>query len=205
MEMQKSTSDDDYYYGHEMGKVVALRSYAQPETVGVLAGENPESAHTTCTWEIAKQHYPNSEIKGYNSFELGIDALKKGIIKSVLVPVAYPMIRQFIMDNAIIAVQTFREYIPSLVHVTKSLGWNDDQTTKLYTHPAPRKIAETLTYEQIEECTSNEQVCIKLLENPDVFAAGVTNIVAAQHFGLHIRKVLITPLMPWILFARVTD
>lgn len=73
----------------------------------------------TCSMLAAHELYKAVELRGFPTFEEAIKELKYKSINKVIVPAAYPNIRNFIMDDNLKVEKSFIYDIPDLVLVSK--------------------------------------------------------------------------------------
>ena len=176
------------------------------ELLGTL-GDN--KGFLTCSMHIAKKRMPNLSIEPFPTFEEAIFALKKGKVSFVVVPAAYSLINNFIMDNEIETKDVFIEKIPSLVMVSKKgLGAEQQKKiSKVYLHSATTKLLEEIAIQSknltIHYVDSNIEACELLISSNDLYSTAITNLLCAKYFNLNVIKILRESVnMPWVMFAK---
>ena len=172
--------------------------------ISTLATLGNSDDDTTCSMLAAKSLHANISIKPYSEFELAIEALQAGHVDSVLVPVAYPHVGKFIMDDNLVVISTFMYNIPALVFASECKSQQEKYYT-LFNHPATNPLMKDILYSKWEthsNVSSNTIACLKVLDEKYACCA-ITNAVCAQKYGLHIHQVLRNSIsMPFVIFAK---
>lgn len=126
--------------------------------------------------------------------------MKHRTINKVLVPAAYPCIRNFIMDDALKVGETFIYDIPDLVLVAKSELLIYDV---IYLHPATQSLLSKtgVSYYEMVLVNSNSIACEEAIKSEK--ACAITNKSCAAAYNLVIRRVLRKSIhMPFIIFEE---
>jgi len=172
----------------------------QYDSVATLADE---AAGLTCSVTIGKR-WANGRARavvGYPRFELAAAGVRSGEHDVLLVPSAYPEIRDFFFDAELKAVETFLGTLPDMVFAVPE-GTDEDALDVVYHHPATRSLVEKLHVPRAEHATSNSSACRDALAHGGR-AGAVTNQTSADHYGLRTVRVLSagTP-MGFVVFSR---
>ena len=166
-------------------------------TVGTLAGG---ANGLTCSEIVARDRYGIDLVRPSDTFEGALSQLRLGKVDQVLVPAAYPLVRNWIMATDLRVIDTFIAPIVPLVLASPDLITPDPARVAFF-HPATESILATLGIEILERvpCESNPEAARRasVLEE----AVAITNLPSAEAYGLHVLTVLRPSLhMPWLLF-----
>lgn len=171
------------------------------QTLGTLCDE-PNGL--TCSYYVANKWGKSAKILPFDSFESAAESVKRKEISAFLVPGAYPQLKSFIMDNDLVASQTFIMQIPSLV----LCGKNKEIPKKvdvLFHHPAtsPLLCEIGIEFNKSEFVSSNSRACINLLQQKEISSIAITNELCLNHYQLNLYQILRPNIhMPWICFVR---
>lgn len=170
------------------------------DSVATLADE---AAGLTCSVTIGRRWARGRarSVVGYPRFELAAEGVRDGRHDVLLVPSAYPEIRDFFFDSKLHAFETFLGTLPDMVFAVPE-GTPDQDLDVLFHHPATRSLVETLGVSNPVHSTSNSAACREAVAY-DGAAGAVTNQTSADHYGLRTVKVLSagTP-MGFVVFRR---
>ena len=164
--------------------------------------------YITCSMYVAQKRYADSLIVPYTTFEEAAQHLKREIIDSILVPAAYPNLRDFIMDSELLANSVFLERTPPLVCVCKDKETKLETITHVFLHPATRKLVSELGIDNekvsLTYVNSNIDACLRLLNNPSNSCLSITNLKCAEYYKLWVIKELRSDvMMPWVSFIKM--
>jgi hypothetical protein len=164
-----------------------------------------EAAGLTCSVTVGRR-WANGRARtvvGYPRFELAAASVRSGEHDVLLVPAAYPEIRDFFFDAELRAVEAFLGTLPDMVFAVPA-GMPEDPLDIVFHHPATRSLVESLPERvgRAEYASSNSSACRDALAC-DAAAGAVTNETAADHYGLRTVRVLSagTP-MGFVVFGR---
>ncbi len=173
-----------------------------------LATLGDNNGYLTCSMYVAYHKLRRYSISPYSSFEDAINALKKGNVSLVLVPSAYSLINNFIMDNEIYVKKTFIEKIPPLVLVAKidAQEMLNKKSEVIYLHEATTSVLDEIKFDKkilIHKVGSNIEACKCLLNDKNIYNCAITNLICADYFNLQIIKELRADIrMPWVVFEK---
>lgn len=171
----------------------------------ILGTLGEDRACLTCSMYVGNKKYTNNTIRGYPTYEAALTDLKTKTISGLLVPAAYPQIKNFIMDDGIVAKEVFIEQIPPLVLIRKNMFSNKSKIKRIYLHPATSKLLSEIFPSknnlEVVFVDSNIIACENLINDESDNIMAISNILCANFFNLNIEKVLRKGVkMPWVLF-----
>jgi len=150
---------------------------------------------STCSIEFAKAWLApeGGTIKGYATFEEAAEAVLSGTATYLLVPGAYPRVREFIFESALRFDDQFVDRLPTIVLVSSPLQVPTIPPHRMYFHGALTYLVSELEVRwgaapARVEVASNPLACVRVLENPDSLA--LTNAIAAKAYGVKILETL---------------
>ncbi|MFD7656089.1 hypothetical protein ACFV4N_19135 [Actinosynnema sp. NPDC059797] len=174
---------------------------------GSLATLADEPSGLTCSVIVGRRwaHNRAASVVGYPRFELAAERVLAGDHDLLLVPSAYPDIREFFFNPELRAIDTFLSTLPDMVLAVPAGGDADGgEFDVLYHHPATKSLVEALPHRvgEVRASTSNSAACKEAVEHPGR-ACAVTNRIAADGYGMTIARTLSagTP-MGFVVFAR---
>jgi prephenate dehydratase len=161
---------------------------------------------STCSVALAAEWlgHDGGTTLGFSSFEHAASEVVSGAADYLLVPGAYPKIREFIFEPRLQAADQFLGKIPSIVLAEDSEPV-PPRTSRLYFHPALGRLVSELEQreghgvEQVE-VESNAVACQALTWDPQ--ARALTNADAADAYEVHVLETLREEsMMPTVVFA----
>jgi hypothetical protein len=158
----------------------------------------------TCSFYVAQKWGQAERIVPYPTFEAAAEDVKRGSISAFLVPGAYPQLGSFIMDNKLVARETFIMQIPALV-VAGIPNLPPEKVDVLFHHPATAPLLSEvqINFQRNEFVPSNSKACECLpLQNAHSCIA-ITNELCLHYYRLNLYQVLRPSIqMPWICFTQ---
>jgi hypothetical protein len=166
-----------------------------------------EPTGLTCSVIAGRRWAPGNAaaVLGYPSFELAAAAVRTGEHDALLVPAAYPEIRNFFFDAALKAVETFLDRLPDMVLALPAGTPGGRHLDVVYHHPATVNLVRQLPYDvaAARHASSNSAACRDALAHTGGSAAAVTNQTSADHYGLRTVDVLAAgTAMGFVVFVR---
>jgi hypothetical protein len=176
----------------------------------IIATLGEEENPFTCSYEAAVSYLKNADIQLFSSFEAAAEAVKTKKATKLIVPAAYPKINPLIMDEGLIAKESFIHTIPALVlagcHVADTY---ELEKLTLFYHPATEVLISEIDSKYCIEhqvaVSSNSEACYKLLNANDKIHLALTNELCVAGFGLKILQVLRVGIrMPFVCFESIS-